>query len=63
MIRKLAQGYIAIKWLGFDLGFLADSKAVTVVGRVGEGVGRLPFERGVDQWSKDLEMLTLKKSH
>ena len=33
MIRKLAHGYVAIKWLGFDLGFLADSKAVTVVGR------------------------------
>lgn len=31
MIRKVAQGYIALKWMGFDLGFWTHFTVVTMV--------------------------------
>ena len=44
-MRKLAHGYIAIKWMGFDLGFLSDSLEKTLMLGNIEGRGRRGRQR------------------
>ena len=44
-MRKLAHSYIAIKWMGFDLGFLSDSLEKTLMLGNIEGRGRRGRQR------------------